>query len=63
MQHCGLKRVQIQPHILLPKWQPIPYSALLTGLWSKVVHYVGNTVPFGTHNSNSRLSNGDGTVP
>ena len=30
---------------LPPKWHPIPY--ILIVLWDKVVHYVGNTVPFG----------------
>jgi hypothetical protein len=34
------------------KWHPIPYvvhftlTKTQTGLWSKVVHYVGNRIPF-----------------
>jgi hypothetical protein len=28
-----------------PKWHPILYK----GLWSKVVHYIRNRVPFGTN--------------
>ena len=34
-----------------PKWNPIPYIVHY-GPWLKVVHYLGNRVPLGTHPEN-----------
>jgi hypothetical protein len=51
-----------------PKWHTIPYlvhyfSPETTGLWSKVVHYMRNRVPFGTHCGQVEAVDGCGPVP
>ena len=40
---------------MCPKWRRIPYVVhyFLNQLWSKVVHYIGDMVPFGTQTWNS----------
>jgi hypothetical protein len=45
MKRTDEERRHVRFQWIGPKWHPIPYNALL---WSQVVNYKGNTVPFGT---------------
>jgi hypothetical protein len=55
-------------HILGLKWHPIPYIAHFEfwkgpyGSWSKVMHYIGNRVPFGMHRKKAVGSSWAGRV-
>ena len=50
----------------MSKWHPIPFIVHLfwpgpIGNWSKVEHYIGNRVPFGTHIVTQQQGEEDGT--